>query len=217
VAICTVIALIGIAIVLNEIPSDVPQENPANQGDPNRAFFGLTLTLGAPEISAMAGEGLMGIGRLLNSPRIFGAGVSAYNAATTTTATLIANNQRPSLTEEEFWKKRYQYTNEVVSIPRRAEVKINDEGLSPYDAANWAVEERLMIGKKYKDMMPTELQEETFARNMKAYGNQYGPPNADWYRINKGYSDSRIIQSAGKPGGADIIPRLLNILDDLWK
>jgi hypothetical protein len=123
------------------------------------------------------------------------------------------------LTEEQFWQKRHQYVNEILAIPGQAINKMRNEGFRFSEAAEWAVQKRLEIGKNYKDLMPSEMLEATFTRNMKEYGgNPWGPPNADWLRENKGYSTYQIIQASGRPGGGNIISQLLDIGDRLyWK
>jgi RHS repeat-associated protein len=142
---------------------------------------------------------------------------SSASSGVPPTPSSAPQDQDWSLTEEEFWQKRNQYINEVLEIPGRAFDKMRNEGYSFYEAAEWAVEERLAIGKKYKDLMPPVLQEETFARNMKEYGDPYGPPNGDWFRDNKNYSNYQIIKASGRPGGGNIIPKLLEIADRYWK
>lgn len=77
-----IVALIGIAIVLSQIPSDTAHDCSSAHpcGDPNVVGFGLTVTIAAPDIVGLAGEGLMGLGKLINSPRLWAAGYNAYNA-----------------------------------------------------------------------------------------------------------------------------------------
>jgi RHS repeat-associated protein len=99
VAICIAIALVGLTIAMSQIPSDV-QQPPSNQGSPDVMLFGLSLVVGAPAISTMIGEGLMGLGQAVNSPRIFSAGVSAYNAingATTTSTAVNSSGQSTAI------------------------------------------------------------------------------------------------------------------------
>jgi len=113
------------------------------------------------------------------------------------------------MTEDEFWKKRHAYEDEIAEIPSRARDKISPT-FTEHDAADWAVQERKRIGIKYKDITPPDMREEIYNRNREIYdGDPYGPPNADWYRRQRGYSDQRIIEGSGNPGGGDIIPKIV--------
>lgn len=79
---------------MSQVPSDVPQANPADWGNPDVMAAGVAIMLGAPAIAGVLGEGLMGVGQLTNSAKIFGAGISLYNAATTTnTATVTLEDE----------------------------------------------------------------------------------------------------------------------------
>ena len=114
------------------------------------------------------------------------------------------------LTEEEFWNKRHAYEDEVKAIPGRAYDKILNDGYSEHDAADWASQERREIGIKYKDLTPPDMREKIFERNIKWFGDPYGPPNADYWR-DQGLSDREIIEKAGRPGGGDIIPEIVKL------
>ncbi len=87
------IQLIGLTIAMGQIPSDVRQENPNNWGDPDVMVTGIFIYLGAPEIVGAAGEGLMGVGQLIKSPRIFSAGYSMYSTATQNTFAVQTSSQ----------------------------------------------------------------------------------------------------------------------------
>ena len=82
------IALIGMAIFMSQVPSDVPQALPGEYcgppqcGDPGGMAMGLSLVGDAPAIAGLVGQSLMGVGAITGSPQIFGTGVSAMNSAT---------------------------------------------------------------------------------------------------------------------------------------
>jgi hypothetical protein len=177
-------------LVISQIPSDVPQAPPGVEcgppqcGDKNIVSTGVKLII----------SGL--IGKLLKEPILNGP----------------KNPQEDdwNLTEEEFWNKRHAYEDEVEAIPGRAYDKILNEGYSEHAAADWASQERREIGIEYKDLTPPDMREKIFERNIEKFGDPYGPPNAEYWR-DQGFSDKEIIEKAGRPGGGDIIPEIVNM------
>ena len=181
---------IGLILVISQIPSDVPQASPGVEcgppqcGDKNIVSTGIKLII----------SGL--IAKFLGDP-----------------ISIEPNKPKEDdwdLTEEEFWNKRYAYEDEVQAIPGRADDIILNEGYSEHDAADWASEERRKIGIKYKDLTPPDMREEIYERNREKYGDPYGPPNAEYWR-DQGLSNREIVEKAGRPGGDDIIPKIVKM------
>ena len=96
---------------------------------------------------------------------------------------------------------RKQYIDEVNSLSKKAD-ELRKKGLSEKEIAKILNKDRLDIGKKYKDLTPSPLKEEIYARNLERYGNKWGP-NIEYLR-NKGKSWTDIIKGASKTGGSDI-------------
>lgn len=61
-------------------------------------------------------------------------------------------------------------------------------------------------------MMPDVMLSEVYARNLERYGDRLGP-TIDYF-VERGNSWERIIESSARPGGADILPKLLNMLNN---
>ena len=61
---------------------------------------------------------------------------------------------------------------------------------------------RRELGVEYKNLTPAELLGETYAINLKIYGNKLWP-TIDWLRANEKTWD-QIIESATRPGGKDL-------------
>ncbi len=91
-----IIALFGLAIALSQIPSDVQHDCSSAQPCGDQAVFeaGATIYAASPELAVMASEGLMGLGSLIRSPRLWAAGYSISNAnqAAAETVTIGRNN-----------------------------------------------------------------------------------------------------------------------------
>ncbi|MGO9221103.1 MAG: RHS repeat domain-containing protein [Streptosporangiaceae bacterium] len=68
-------------------------------------------------------------------------------------------------------------------------------------------QQRRTLGILYKDMTPPDLLEQIYQRNLERYGDPLGPTIE--YLLNQGKSWEDIIESACRPGGQDIIPKLL--------
>jgi hypothetical protein len=92
---CIVVALIGFSISMSQVPSDVAHGNPAGQGNPDVFVGGLAIAGGSHEIVALASEGLMGIARIIENPKLFDAGMRTYNSATAMEAAAAAEQSDP--------------------------------------------------------------------------------------------------------------------------
>ncbi len=104
-------------------------------------------------------------------------------------------------------KMRDAYEAEVAGIKGEAQAKLGS-GSTEEEAARHASAKRREIGIKYKDLTPADKRAKIYARNLKKYGDKYGP-SPDYLHDKKGKSWGEIIVSAATPGGEDIIPGLL--------
>lgn len=98
-------------------------------------------------------------------------------------------------------KLRQQYIAEVEALSRRRDA-MRASGTSPEKIARTLHAERRALGVKYKDLTPEPLRSEIYARNIKKYGDPLGP-SIDWLR-GRGKSWEAIIETAARPGGADL-------------
>jgi hypothetical protein len=114
------------------------------------------------------------------------------------------------VTVEEFEAGRAEYEEAVRGIPDRAQDLIDNHGYSEEQAARWAFEERQRLQAIYKAVLPREILELIRKSNIEIYGNPNGPNIEDY--IDAGRTWREMIESAGKPGGADIIPQILDYL-----
>lgn len=62
---------------------------------------------------------------------------------------------------------------------------------------------RRELGEIYKDITPPDILNKIFKRNMREYGDKWGP-TIDHLRNVKGYSWKKIIEKAADPGGKDL-------------
>jgi hypothetical protein len=67
---------------------------------------------------------------------------------------------------------------------------------------------RRTLGEQYKAMTPSDQLAQIYERNLQKYGDKLGP-TIEWLR-NQGKSWEEIIESASRPGGKDIVPKLLD-------
>jgi hypothetical protein len=122
-----VIALIGLALSMSQVPSDVPHDcSRQSCGDPNVVVTGLTVTAAAPDIATLAGEGLMGLGKALSSPKIFATGKMVYDITTTAEVTATesshpANGSLSNFEEKMVFgpRRKNKGSNRSISYPRR--------------------------------------------------------------------------------------------------
>lgn len=131
-----------------------------------------------------------------------------------------------SLTKEEFWKWRRGYEFEVRAIKPKAMVRVAG-GEDVEAVARWANQERIDLGWKYKMLMPPDMLQDVLARNLEKYQNEKGP-SAEWVyervksaKGNAGLSERdlwlKVIDSSATPGGEDILPKLVKMIEDRTK
>lgn len=97
---------------------------------------------------------------------------------------------------------RLEYEERVRGIRTTVE-EMREEGKSSEEIARWAHAERRAIGVQYKDLSPADYRENViYPRNLQKYGDKLGP-SIDYLR-GKGKSWDDIIESACRPGGADL-------------
>jgi hypothetical protein len=116
-----------------------------------------------------------------------------------------SGNSSWSISLGEFDTGRASYESEVRAIKDQAGKMIQD-GYSLKEASEWASNQRMQLGIKYKNLTPPELLADIYKRNIEKYGNQFGPSVEDLLRQGKTYEE--IIDSAATPGGQDIVPQL---------
>jgi hypothetical protein len=104
---------------------------------------------------------------------------------------------------------RQSYEAEVRGLSDEAKRRLA-EGQSLEKVARWAHSTRRALGEAYKNMTPPDLLQQVYARNIKRYGDPLGP-SVDWL-LEDGKTWEDIIKSAARPGGADIIPKLIESL-----
>lgn len=110
---------------------------------------------------------------------------------------------RPSTASSAAYKPllRLLYENEVRSLTGVAQ-RLATKGYSSEEIAVIVSRMRRWIGVRYKDMTDPKLLEKIFERNMKKYGDPWGPSIE--YLRSKGYTWEQIIKKAAEPGGFDI-------------
>jgi len=84
------------------------------------------------------------------------------------------------------------------------EQQLASAGRTEEEIARALSSERRAIGARYKDLTPSAEREAIYARNLKKYGDQYGP-TVDYLR-SQGKTWEQIIRGATTPSGADILP-----------
>jgi len=107
---------------------------------------------------------------------------------------------------EQLLKLREKYETEVRALAEQARQRLAD-GQSEEEVARWAHEARRALGDLYKSMTPPDLLNEIYARNIERYGDPLGP-TIEWL-LKRGKTWEDIIESATRPGGQDIIQKLL--------
>jgi hypothetical protein len=98
---------------------------------------------------------------------------------------------------------RQAYEIEVTALARKA-AQMRAAGHSVDQIAIQLHAERRALGVKYKDMTPPDILKIISERNLKRYGDELGP-SIEWLR-SQGKSWEDIIESASRPGGADLKP-----------
>lgn len=76
---------------------------PPQCGDPAVVELGIAVAMGAPAITATLGEGLVGLGQMLKSPRLFTAGMDLLAEATATSAAVTRIAEGDSAPTADFY------------------------------------------------------------------------------------------------------------------
>ncbi len=98
-------------------------------------------------------------------------------------------------------KLREEYIERVEALGARRDT-MRAAGESPETIARTLHAERRSLGVEYKELTPEPLRSEIYKRNIEKYGDPLGP-SIDWLRA-RGKSWENIIESATRPGGADL-------------
>jgi hypothetical protein len=103
--------------------------------------------------------------------------------------------------QEPLPELRQQYIDEVEALIRRRDA-MRASGESAETIARTLHAERRALGVKYKNLTPEPLRSQIYERNKVKYGDPLGP-TIEWLRA-RGKSWDDIIETATKPGGADL-------------
>ena len=179
---------------MSQVPSDVPQADPAKCGNPDIFAAGLFIAAGAPAIAGIAGEGLMGVGALANNAKVFGTGVTLYNAVATTGA---AATQARSAQGSGAYSGVDDWEN--ITLPKGSNVWGGEPGESNFftsdatimDAGNDATKifKGLQVGlgehPSYRAGMTlyTTIEDVQVARSIALANPQHGPGGYEQYYI----------------------------------
>jgi RHS repeat-associated protein len=120
---------------------------------------------------------------------------------------LDPNNLGPKTSQEMMQALRREYENAVRSLSQQAE-QMRTAGKSSEEIARTLHAARRTLGEQYKAMTPSDQLAQIYERNLQKYGDKLGP-TIEWLR-NQGKSWEEIIESASRPGGKDIVPKLLD-------
>lgn len=96
---------------------------------------------------------------------------------------------------------RQAYVRAVQGLKKSGETLLK-QGYSKENVAIILNSQRRALGKMYKDVTPAKELEKVFARNMKVYGDKYGP-TVKWLR-EQGKTWDDIIEAASRSGGKDL-------------
>ena len=110
---------------------------------------------------------------------------------------------------------RQQYESAVRALSDKA-AQMRATGKSAEEIARGLSAERRALGEQFKALTPPHVLEQIYARNLERYGDKLGP-TVEWL-VEQGLRQGRsmeqiwesIIEKASRPGGGDIIPKLLN-------
>jgi RHS repeat-associated protein len=110
---------------------------------------------------------------------------------------------------------RQQYENAVRALSEKA-AQMRATGKSAEEIARSLSAERRALGERFKAMTPPDALEQIYARNLERYGDRLGP-TVEWL-VEQGLRQGKsmeqiwesIVEKASRPGGGDIIPKLLN-------
>ena len=98
-------------------------------------------------------------------------------------------------------KLRQQYVDAVTGLANKVP-QMRRAGMSSEQIARALHAERRALGVKYKDITDPKLLQQIYQRILKKYGDKLGP-SIEWLR-KQGKSWDDIIESASRPGGADL-------------
>jgi hypothetical protein len=96
---------------------------------------------------------------------------------------------------------RLEYEEKVKALRLEADT-MKSSGASEETIARTLHAKRRALGVEYKGLTPQDLLKKIYARNLEKYGDELGP-SIEWLRA-RGKSWSEIIESACRPGGADL-------------
>jgi len=96
---------------------------------------------------------------------------------------------------------RLEYEAKVKALQDKVK-QMRAEGKSSEEIARAVHAERRALGVQYKDLTPPDLLDSIYKRNLGKYGDKLGP-TVEWLR-DRGKSWEDIIESATRPGGADL-------------
>ena len=97
---------------------------------------------------------------------------------------------------------RQEYVTQVVSL-RYKVAKMRQAGMNSEQIARALSAERRALGVRYKDLTQANELQRISARNLNKYGDELGP-TIEYFRNVVGKTWEQIIESASKPGGADL-------------
>ncbi|MDQ3747866.1 MAG: hypothetical protein M3367_02455 [Acidobacteriota bacterium] len=97
---------------------------------------------------------------------------------------------------------RRVYENKVKGLTVEAQ-KMRQAGQDVETIARTLHAKRRQLGIEYKDLTPPDMLKNVFDRNMRNYGDKWGP-SIDYLRTVKGKTWEQIIESACRPGGKDL-------------
>ena len=122
----------------------------------------------------------------------------------------VENGEQPgarSQTASGLPTLRAEYEAKVRGLTDRAS-EMRNAGRSTEEIARSLHAERRALGIEYKGMTPPAQLEQIYARNLEKYGDPLGP-SIEWL-LEHGKTWEDIIDSACRPGGKDIVPKLLD-------
>jgi len=97
---------------------------------------------------------------------------------------------------------RQQYVKAVEALATNVP-GMRQAGMTSEQIARALHAERRALGEQFKNATPPEVLEKIYQRNLERYGDRLGP-SIEWLRDKAGKSWEQIIESATRPGGADL-------------
>jgi RHS repeat-associated protein len=175
----------------------------------------------------LGGALFVGGATLTTSSALVGAGGAAQAGTTAVTAACADGDctnevrgvgrvvQNVARAPESGIALRQQYESAVRALADKT-TQMRAAGKSTEEIARSLSAERRALGEQFKAMTPPDALEQIYARNLERYGDRLGP-TVEWL-VEQGLRQGRsmeqiwesIIEKASRPGGGDIIPKLLN-------